>query len=139
MNEPQHLLTVQNRLGETPIWYPQEKALYWVDWGGRPSCRLDPATGQLTTFPVDTLVTALARRASGGWLAIAQDGIQRWDPATNAYEPFVFEFDAFSREDFFSFFNSLQRIQTKCRISPGLQIVRLASDFYEVLSKNVFT
>jgi sugar lactone lactonase YvrE len=89
MNEPEHLLRVQNRLGETPIWEQQEGALYWVDWGGRPTWRFEPATGKLATFPVTSPVTALARRASGGWLAIAQDGIQKWDPASNTYEPFV--------------------------------------------------
>lgn len=89
MNEPQHLLRVQNRLGETPIWDPQENALYWVDWGGRPTCRFQPSTGELATFPVSLPVTALARRASGGWLAIAQNGIYLWDPAANEYTPFA--------------------------------------------------
>lgn len=89
MNEPEHLLRVQNRLGETPIWDRQEKALYWVDWGGRPTCRFEPATGDFATFPVSRPITALARRASGGWLAIAQDGVLYWDPASNTYEPFA--------------------------------------------------
>lgn len=89
MNEPEHLLRAQNRLGETPIWVQQENTLYWVDWGGRPSCRFDPATGNFVTFPVSKPVTALARRATGGWLAIAQNRIEFWDPAINSYEPFV--------------------------------------------------
>ncbi len=89
MNEPQHQVRVQNRLGETPIWDQQENALYWVDWGGRPTCRFEPASGEMVNFPVSLPVTALARRHSGGWLAIAQDGIYLWDPATNVYEPFV--------------------------------------------------
>ena len=65
MNEPKHLLSAQNRLGETPIWVPEESALYWVDWGGRDSSRFNPTTGELTTYPVgDVPVTALARRAT---------------------------------------------------------------------------
>jgi len=87
MNEPEHLLKVQNRLGETPIWAPEEDALYWVDWGGRDSCRFKPAANEFTTFPVGPKVTALARRASGGWIAIAQNGLYAWEPTTNAYEP----------------------------------------------------
>jgi L-arabinonolactonase len=86
MNEPKPVVLAQNRLGETPIWSPEEKALYWVDWGGRPTCRFEPATGQFKTFPVSLPVTALARRASGGWVAIAQNGLYGWDPKTNAYE-----------------------------------------------------
>ena len=89
MNEPRHYLTVQNRLGETPIWAEDEQALYWVDWGGRPSCRYVPATKKLTTFPVNMPVTALARRASGGWIAISQNGLYAWDPSSNGYELFA--------------------------------------------------
>jgi sugar lactone lactonase YvrE len=85
MNEPQHLVPAQNRLGETPIWVPEENALYWVDWGGEPTCRFVPGTGKFTTFPVGPPVTALARRVSGGLIAIAQDGIYGWDPKSNEY------------------------------------------------------
>ena len=86
MNEIEHVVPAQNRLGETPIWAPAEKALYWVDWGGEPSCRFELATGKFTTFPVNLPVTALARRARGGWVAIVQTGIYAWDPKTNEYQ-----------------------------------------------------
>lgn len=86
MNEPEHLVPSQNQLGETPIWSPEENALYWVDWGGGPSCRFEPATGKFTTFPVTLPVTAIARRAGGGWIAITQNGLYAWDPKTNEYD-----------------------------------------------------
>jgi sugar lactone lactonase YvrE len=86
MNKPQHFLPAQNQLGETPIWSPDEKVLYWVDWGGRPTCRYDFSTEMLTTFPVDLPITAIARRRSGGWLAVSQHGIYDWNPATNVYQ-----------------------------------------------------
>lgn len=85
MNEIKRVVPAQNRLGETPIWDPEENALYWVDWGGLPTWRYDPATGQYTTFPVNLPVTSLARRASGGWIAIAWNGIYAWEPKTNHY------------------------------------------------------
>ncbi|MEO8354496.1 MAG: SMP-30/gluconolactonase/LRE family protein [Chloroflexota bacterium] len=85
MNELEHLVASQNKLGETPIWAPEENALYWVDWGGRPTCRFEPATSRLTTFPVSLPVTALVRRASGGMIAIAFQGIYGWEPKTNEY------------------------------------------------------
>jgi sugar lactone lactonase YvrE len=31
-------------------------------------------------------ITALARRAKGGWIAVAQSGLYAWDPETNEYE-----------------------------------------------------
>lgn len=86
MNEPEQIVTSQNRLGETPIWDPEENALYWVDWGGGPTCRFEPATGKFTTFPVALPVTALARRASGGWIVITQNGLYGWNPKNNEYK-----------------------------------------------------
>ncbi len=86
MKEPQHLVSSQNRLGETPIWAPDENALYWVDWGGKPTWRLFPATGEVKTFPTDLPVTAIARRSGGRWIAIGFNGIYAWDPAANTYD-----------------------------------------------------
>jgi len=86
LNEPQHLLKVGNRLGETPIWSPEENALYWVDWGGKPTCRFIPQDAQFSTFPGEVPVTALARRASGGLIAVALNGIYGWDPKRDEYD-----------------------------------------------------
>jgi sugar lactone lactonase YvrE len=86
MNEPKQIVSAQNRLGETPIWEPEENALYWVDWGGLPTCRFDPRSGKFTTYSTTLPVTALARRASGGWIAIAQNGLYGWEPETNEYK-----------------------------------------------------
>ena len=86
MNEIAHLVSSQNKLGETPIWASDENALYWVDWGGRPTCRFEPDTGLFTTFPVNMPVTALARRSPCGWIAITQSGLYTWDPKTNIYQ-----------------------------------------------------
>jgi sugar lactone lactonase YvrE len=89
MNELEHLVSSQNQLGETPIWDPEEQALYWVDWGGKPSCRFEPGTGNFTTFPTSLPVTALARRASGGWIAITLNGLYTWEPKNNEYKLLV--------------------------------------------------
>jgi L-arabinonolactonase len=89
MNEPEHLVSSQNQLGETPIWSPEENALYWVDWGNGPICRFEPATGKFDTFPVSLPVTALARRSEGSWVVIAQNGLYAWEPKTNEYHLLV--------------------------------------------------
>jgi sugar lactone lactonase YvrE len=80
MNKPQHLVPAQNQLGETPIWAPEENAYYWVNWGSGPICRYEPAAGKYDTFPADLPVTALARRAGGEWILIAQNGLYAWTP-----------------------------------------------------------
>jgi sugar lactone lactonase YvrE len=51
-----------------------------------PTCRFEPETGKFTTYPTTQPVTSLARRASGGWIAIAQNGLYGWEPKTNQYE-----------------------------------------------------
>ncbi len=89
MNEPEHFLSVQNKLGESPIWEPEEDALYWVDWGGGPLYRFELGTGKCDSFPVPTPMTALARRGGGGLIAVAQTGIFGWNPQTNEFTPIV--------------------------------------------------
>jgi sugar lactone lactonase YvrE len=83
MIEPKHLLPVQNRLGETPIWEPDENVLYWVDWGGMPLHRYSPEGEKSASFPMDLPVTALARKGPGKLIAIAQQGIYEWDTVKN--------------------------------------------------------
>lgn len=87
MNELERILPSQNQLGETPIWSPEENALYWVDWGEGPIYRFEPEKGEFKTFPVNLPVTALARRAGGGWVIVAQNGLYAWDPATSEFTP----------------------------------------------------
>jgi sugar lactone lactonase YvrE len=89
MNVPEPLVRSQNRLGETPVWCPKEQALYWVDWGGLPTCWYKPATSEFTTYPVEMPVTALARREDFGWIAVAQNGLYVWDPRANIYTSLV--------------------------------------------------
>ena len=82
MSELEHLLPMQHQLGESPMWVPEEKALYWIDWGAC-VCRFYPDSGVQERFEVDVPITALARRASGGWIIVAQTGLYFWDPQTN--------------------------------------------------------
>ena len=83
MSEIERVAAVQDEVGETPIWIPEEQALYWIDVEGKRVHRLDPATRQVQTFAVDFPITALARRASGGWITAAKTGLYFWDHRTN--------------------------------------------------------
>ena len=44
-NKVEHLLPVQNEIGETPIWVSKEQALYWIDMKVQ-VYRYDPKTGE---------------------------------------------------------------------------------------------
>jgi sugar lactone lactonase YvrE len=83
MNEIEHVWPAQDEVGETPIWLPDEQALYWIDVEGKRVHRLEPATRRMQTLNVDFPITALARRASGGWVTASKAGLYFWDHRTN--------------------------------------------------------
>jgi sugar lactone lactonase YvrE len=83
MEKIEHLLPVQNQCGETPIWVPEEKALYWVDTGGRSVYRYAPAAGWLERFPVPLDSQALARKSAREWLLLSPYGVSVWDRQSN--------------------------------------------------------
>ena len=86
MKDVEHYLPVQNELGETPIWVPQEKLLYWVDIGRHMIFRMDVKTKEYESFKPDMPVRGLCRRSSGDWLLITDTGLAFWDPSSNMCE-----------------------------------------------------
>jgi sugar lactone lactonase YvrE len=86
MTMAEHFLPVQNEMGETPIWVPEENALYWVDAAQKLIYRFDSVTGNYTFFQPEMPVRALCRRAAGGWLLITDHGLAFWNPPTNVCE-----------------------------------------------------
>jgi sugar lactone lactonase YvrE len=53
-------------VGESPVWCPAEKVLYWVDITGQKIHRFHPGSGVDDTFHLPEPVTALALRSKGG-------------------------------------------------------------------------
>ena len=53
MSGVEHYLAVQNEMGETPIWVPEEETLYWVDIAKHMIYRLDSTTEQYESFKPD--------------------------------------------------------------------------------------
>ena len=86
MSEVEHLIAAQDEVGETPIWVPDEQALYWIDLEGSRVHRYDPVAGETKDWALDVPVTALARRAGGGWILATKTGLAFWDSQTNASE-----------------------------------------------------
>jgi len=83
MSKLEHVQAAQNQVGETPIWVPNEQALYWIDIEGACVHRLIPETGEVKTWQVDFPITALARQADGKWITAAKTGLYFWDQKTN--------------------------------------------------------
>ena len=69
MPEVECIVECANILGEGPIWHPREQALYWCD-NLKPSIqRFDPATGAVTTWPLEKQVGSIIFREKGGIVA----------------------------------------------------------------------
>ena len=75
------LLSVTNYLGESPLWHPLEKALYWIDFGESPKIyRYHPEFSNLKVFSVGVAVSALAWRKAGGFITATRGGLAYWSP-----------------------------------------------------------
>ncbi|MEM9250483.1 MAG: SMP-30/gluconolactonase/LRE family protein [Pseudomonadota bacterium] len=88
------LLTVENHLGEGPVWDVEEQCLYWVDGTGRrvgkdAIWRLDPATAEVRSWALDADVGAMALRRGGGAVLALADGFYFFDFETGEAELIV--------------------------------------------------
>ncbi len=79
MSNLEHLLAVQNELGEGPVWDAEAQVLYWVDIYGQTFYRFSPTTGELRKVEVGLQVGVLAPRVSGGLVMATQRGFALWD------------------------------------------------------------
>ncbi len=83
----EHVLAVQNKLGEGPVWDSQEQVLYWVNIKENSFYRYYPKNGELEMFEVGLPIGTLAVRAGGKGLIMAtKNGFALWDWATQQLE-----------------------------------------------------
>ena len=88
-------------LGESPVWHPRERALYYCDIPGHQLQRFEPASGELRHWQFDTDVASLAPRLNGQLLLAMRDGLWHFDPvsgerarvAAAPYDPAVERFN----------------------------------------------
>ena len=76
-----------NRLGESPLWHPQEQVLYWCDIPAHRLFRLDPRTGTSQHWQFETDVACCAPMLDGGLLLAMRDGLWRFDTQTGQRSP----------------------------------------------------
>ncbi len=62
-------------LGESPVWSPRDKALYWIDIKAPAIHRFDPATRRDQSWPVAQEIGSIALRQGGGLVAGLRDGL----------------------------------------------------------------
>jgi len=81
------LIKAGSRLGEGPLWHPDEQALYWVDIHQARIERYHPASGERDTFQFEEAVTALGIRAGGGFVTAGVRGFGWWDGCSEQATP----------------------------------------------------
>lgn len=83
------VLDAQDIVGESIVWSPDEKALYWVDIVGKRIHRLEPDTGRHDLWQTPDFVTSIGMRADGGFIVGLRQTVCLWEPDGN-FEPFAF-------------------------------------------------
>jgi len=80
MNELEHVISIDNELGEGALWNVEEQALYWVNIVKGCFYRLYPASGKHERFDTGaTTLGVLGLRASGGLVMATERGMAVWD------------------------------------------------------------
>jgi sugar lactone lactonase YvrE len=82
----EHVVKVQNLLGECPVWDPRHMYLYWVDIEQSLFYRYHPETQDLMENELEIPIYALALDARHGLVAGSDEGFVFYDPDTNGYE-----------------------------------------------------
>lgn len=62
------------QVGESPVWHPQQQALYWTDIPGRRLWRYEPDSGALAQWSLPEMAGCIAMRRDG-WLAAMETGL----------------------------------------------------------------
>ncbi len=82
-NAVEHVLTVQNEIGEAPVWIPEEGRLYWTDTEDSAVFSYRFSDHQMKKYKLSMPVTSLVRRRGGGWVIITKQGLAFWDQVNN--------------------------------------------------------
>ena len=71
------IVDARNAVGESPVWVPQENALYWVDIPNGGLQRWSADTGHVASWKAPEMLACITRHRSGGWVAGMQSGFFR--------------------------------------------------------------
>jgi L-arabinonolactonase len=79
------IISSKDKLGEGCLWDATSQSLWWLDIA-RPSRiqRFNPLTGEHKVWTSPLLLTAIARKKSGGFIVGGEDGVYSFDPSTGA-------------------------------------------------------
>lgn len=81
----------RDRLGESAMWHPRERVIYWIDWYGPIVHRLRLDGGKLEswTIPGTTILGSMVFVTRGRLMLALDSGLILFDPATGKSESFA--------------------------------------------------
>jgi xylono-1,5-lactonase len=83
---PRLVWDLQAELGEGPVWVERDCALWFTDIKTRRIHRLDPASGERSSWRAPEQVGFVLPARSGGFVAGLRSGLHRFDPASGGFE-----------------------------------------------------
>jgi sugar lactone lactonase YvrE len=82
MTQVRCVLDAKARIGECPVWSPEEQALYWVDILAPALHRHELATGASRSWPMPSSIGSFGLDQRGGAVVALRHGFHRLDLAT---------------------------------------------------------
>jgi sugar lactone lactonase YvrE len=83
-DEIQVLFDTPMQLGETPVWHPDEAALYWIDIAGRAVHRHVPESGAHASWALPAEPGCIARSTDGKMIVAMRSGVALLDTKSGA-------------------------------------------------------
>jgi sugar lactone lactonase YvrE len=76
------ILKADDVVGESLVWSPEERALYWIDIVGSRIHRLEPHSGAHRTWQTPEYPTSIGLRRGGGFVVGLRRRVTLWQPDT---------------------------------------------------------
>ncbi|MGB5827783.1 MAG: SMP-30/gluconolactonase/LRE family protein [Pseudomonas mandelii] len=74
------IVDARNVVGESPVWVPEENALYWVDIPAGGLQRWSADSGHVNAWKAPQMLACIARHRNGGWVAGMESGFFHLQP-----------------------------------------------------------
>ncbi|WP_447903142.1 SMP-30/gluconolactonase/LRE family protein [Pseudomonas serbica] len=71
------IVDARNAVGESPVWVPEENALYWVDIPAGGLQRWSAQSGHVHAWKAPQMLACIAHHSDGGWVAGMESGFFR--------------------------------------------------------------
>ena len=75
MSTAELIVDARNSVGESPVWHPADKALYWVDIVQKKLFQWTASNAQVRTWTAPEMIGCIAMHSEGGWIAGMESGI----------------------------------------------------------------